>query len=130
VPLAAATVVRYWKREHRVKEGFWVRLVKTADLVRSYTSVEGRITCMHKAIVIEDVCTTGASAALVVQAVRELVGAKVVKVIALVDREEGARERFQEMDVEFDSIFKAKKILEYANNGTHWIAAGAVSGNS
>jgi orotate phosphoribosyltransferase len=125
VPLTAATVAHYWKRERRIKEGFWVCSAENADQVSSYQNIEGRVTRRHKVIVIEDVCTTGASAALAVQAVRELVGAKVVKVIALVDREEGARERFEEMGIEFDPIFKARKLLEYANNGSPPILDGA-----
>jgi len=108
VPLVAATVVHYWRRQHKIKEGFYIR----QDL-----GIEGRITCMHKAIVVEDVCTTGASAALAVKVAQEVVRCEVVQVLALVDREEGARERFQEIGIKFDSIFKAKKLLDIVTNG-------------
>jgi orotate phosphoribosyltransferase len=128
IPLVAATVVRYWRRERRIKEGFYVRSAKNADSVRSYQSVEGRITRNHKVIVIEDVCTTGASAALAMQALRELVGCVVVRVVALVDREEGARELFQTMGIKFDAIFKARKLLDIATNGNQAKMVGAVTG--
>jgi orotate phosphoribosyltransferase len=111
IPLVATTAVHFWKREHRIKEGFWVCPGQ---------GVEGRITKLHKVIVIEDVCTTGDPAALAVQTVQEFIGCKVVGVIAVVDREEGAKERFKEMGIMFDSIFKANDILDRATNGG-WI---------
>jgi orotate phosphoribosyltransferase len=107
IPLVTATVLRYWRRERRIKEGFFVC---------SGQVVEGLITDLHKAIVIEDVCTTGASAAIVVKALQDLIGCKVVGVLALIDREEGARERFQKMNIPFDSIFKAKNLLDRSLN--------------
>ena len=118
IPLVTATVYRYWRRERRVKEGFWTR---------SGQVIEGRVIRTHKVLVIEDVCTTGASVERTVLALQDLVGCKIVGVIALVDREEGARERFQEMGIMFDSIFKAKDLLDRATNGTHWIADSAVT---
>jgi orotate phosphoribosyltransferase len=126
IPLVAATVVQYWRREHLIKTGFYVRWERNAHGGRTYQGIEGRVTSMHKAIVIEDVCTTGASAALAVQAVQELAGCEVVMVVALVDREEGARERFQEMGIPFKSIFTAKKLLNYADKKIHLVSASAV----
>ena len=108
IPLVTATVLRYWRRERRIKEGFWIG---------SGQEIDGRITRRHKVIVIEDVCTTGESAALTVQALKDLVGCKVVGVIALVDREEGAKERFQDMGIMFDSIFEVKDLIDRAMGG-------------
>jgi orotate phosphoribosyltransferase len=114
LPLTVATVVHYWRRQRCIKEGFYVRWKKDDDLKRSYRGVDGWINSGNNAIIVEDVCTTGASAAVAVEAVWELVGCKVVSVIALVDREEGARERFKEMGVNFESIFTAKKLVGIA----------------
>jgi orotate phosphoribosyltransferase len=130
IPLVASAVTHYWRREHLIKNGFWVRSAKNADRVRSFQSVEGRVTSMHKAIVIDGVCTTGASAALAVQAVQELVGCEVVQVLALVDREEGAREMFEEMGVKFDAVFKAKKLLDHAGNGWTVEPVGSQDGSA
>lgn len=57
-----------------------------------------------RAVVIEDVATTGSSAMGTVNALEELHGCQIVKVIALMDRKEGARELFEGRGIEFDAI--------------------------
>lgn len=129
IPLVAATTVRYWRREHRVKEGFWIDSPEESVTFGSEKTIEGRLTKLHKAIVIEGVCTTGIPSALTLEALQDLVGCKVVQVLALVDWEKGAREMFREKGIKFDSIFKAKKLLDIATNGRYSDTVGAVTGD-
>lgn len=89
IPMATAAVLRY--HEHgRPLEGFFVR--KQAKDHGSRESVEGVLKSGDRAAVIDDVLTSGKS---VIQAIEEVerVGAKVVAVLCIVDRLEGARER-------------------------------------
>ena len=63
-----------------------------------------------KAVILEDVTTTGESAWKAIEAVRET-GADILLVISLVDREEGAAEFFAGKGVTFRSLFKASEFL-------------------
>ena len=56
---------------------------------------EGRDLAGKSVVVVEDVTTTGGSALKAVEAVREA-GAKIVLVLTMVDREEGAAETFKQ----------------------------------
>jgi len=61
-------------------------------------------------VVVEDVATTGGSAAKAIEACREA-GWTVLGAICLVDREEGAAERIeQEMHCPFDRIFRLREL--------------------
>jgi orotate phosphoribosyltransferase len=57
------------------------------------------------------VTTTGGSAMLAVEAARQA-GANVILVLSIVDREEGATERFKKEGVPFESLFKASEFLK------------------
>lgn len=70
--------------------------------------IEGFIEPGWSVVVVEDVATTGASALQAISAV-EAAGARVVKVIPVVDREEGAAEALKNYD--FDPIFKKSELL-------------------
>ncbi len=59
-----------------------------------------------KVAILEDVTTTGGSAAQAIEVCREA-GAEVALVVSIVDREEGAAEFFAGLGVPFDSLFKA-----------------------
>ena len=72
--------------------------------------IEGDVVPGEKFVVVEDVATTGGSTMRVVNALRAK-GARVVKAIVVVDREEGAKELLAENGVEFVSVFKAKDLV-------------------
>ncbi len=55
-------------------------------------------------LIVEDVTTTGGSAIKAIKAVREE-GATVSHILTILDREEGAREAFAEIDVTLTSLF-------------------------
>lgn len=61
-------------------------------------------------VVIEDIATTGQSAIDAVEALREA-GAVVNRVLVVVDREEGARERLTEHDIELEALITASELL-------------------
>ncbi len=70
--------------------------------------IEGMIKAGWNVVIVEDVATSGASAFQAIKAAEEA-GAKVVKVIAIVDREEGASETLKNYD--FDPIFKKSELM-------------------
>lgn len=86
IPMAAAALIAY-HRHGRPMEGFFVR--KQAKAHGSQSLVEGRVAAGDRVAVIDDVLTTGGSAVQAVKAV-EAVGAKVVRVVCICDRLQGA----------------------------------------
>jgi orotate phosphoribosyltransferase len=63
-----------------------------------------------RVVVVEDVTTTGGSAMKAVERVRE-VGAEVVLVLSMVDREEGAAETFKAAGLPFRALYRAAEFL-------------------
>ena len=72
--------------------------------------IEGRLAADEEVIVIEDIATTGQSAADAVEALREA-GATVERVLVVVDREEGATETLADHDVTLESLVTAEELL-------------------
>lgn len=72
--------------------------------------IEGDVKPGEEYLVIEDVATTGASALRVVEALRAK-GASVKKIVAVVDREEGAREMIEQNGLTMISLFKARELV-------------------
>lgn len=72
--------------------------------------IEGELAEGESVVVIEDIATTGQSALDAVTALREA-GARVERVLVVVDREEGARETLAEADVELDALVTASELL-------------------
>ncbi|MCI0681389.1 MAG: orotate phosphoribosyltransferase [Gemmataceae bacterium] len=99
IPMAAALAQRC-HQEGRSLEGFFVR--KQPKGHGSQERVEGVLKPGMRVAVLDDVLTTGGS---VLQAISEVekVGAKVVSVVCIVDRLEGAREALAQYD--FRPIF-------------------------
>jgi orotate phosphoribosyltransferase len=89
IPMSTAAALRYHE-EGRTLEGFFVR--KQAKEHGSKQRVEGVVEPGMRVAMVDDVFTSGMS---VLQAIEEVekIGAKVVAVICIVDRLEGARER-------------------------------------
>jgi orotate phosphoribosyltransferase len=65
----------------------------------------------EEVVVLEDIATTGQSAADAVEALRDA-GATVNRVLVVVDREEGAAENLAEYDVELESLLTATELLD------------------
>ncbi|MGE3807969.1 MAG: orotate phosphoribosyltransferase [Gemmataceae bacterium] len=94
IPMATAAVLRY-HQEGRPLEGFYVR--KQAKAHGSQERLEGKVEAGNRVVMVDDVLTTGGS---VEQAILEVekIGAKVIAVVCIVDRLEGARERLARYD--------------------------------
>ena len=75
--------------------------MKSCEVVEVYVEVF---------VIVEDVVTTGGSVIKAVEAVKAA-GAEVGKVLVIVDREEGADEKFADMGIELYSIFKISELL-------------------
>jgi orotate phosphoribosyltransferase len=71
--------------------------------------LEGLVAPGDHVVLLEDVATTGGQALEAVQSLRES-GAKVLGVIATIDRLEGARENIEKEGLRFDSLFTVKDL--------------------
>jgi orotate phosphoribosyltransferase len=88
IPMATATVMRYHDHGRSI-EGFFVR--KQAKDHGSKSRIEGKLKAGDRVAILDDVLTTGTSALEAVKVV-EVAGAKVLRVVCIVDRLQGARE--------------------------------------
>ena len=97
------------RRAGRSLPGFFVRkTVKghgTKKLVEGLSDVAGK-----RVAIVEDVTTTGGSAMKAAEALTAA-GAKIVLVISILDREEGATALYADASIPFASIFKASEFL-------------------
>ena len=105
VPLTAAAVIHY-HLNGRTMEGFWVRDKAKAHGTRKLVE-GGGVGPGSRVVVLDDVITTGGSSVKAVDAVREA-GAEVVRVLALVDRLQGAAKTFAERGIEYQSVFTTR----------------------
>lgn len=66
--------------------------------------IEGRLERGDRVVVVEDIATTGGQAIEAVKALAEA-GAAILGIIAVVDRQEGAREAIERAGIAFDALF-------------------------
>jgi orotate phosphoribosyltransferase len=83
-------------------DGFLVRKEPKGHGTRS--QIEGPVKEGARVAIIEDVSTTGGSSRKAIEALKGL-NCQVIKVITLVDRQQGAKENFAEWGYKFSSIF-------------------------
>jgi orotate phosphoribosyltransferase len=77
--------------------------------------VEGRLDDGEEVVVVEDIATTGQSAADAVEALRDA-GAEVNRALVVVDRQEGGRENLADAGVEMEALVTAEELLEHADD--------------
>lgn len=94
IPMATAAVLRY-REAGNTLEGFFVR--KQVKGHGSQERIEGLVNRGDRVAVIDDVLTTGESVAQAIEAVEDR-GATVARVVCIVDRLQGARERLAKYD--------------------------------
>jgi orotate phosphoribosyltransferase len=82
-----------------------------------------------KVVVLEDVVTTGKSAMLAVERLREA-GYVVDRVMALVDREQGGAEFYQSQGLAFQAIFSIREIQQYYSKRQEAGGRGQEAGSS
>ena len=103
IPVVAAVCIKSWP-ELPIR-GFFVR-----DAAKDHGTkklIDGHIWDDATVIIVDDVTTKGNSAMKAVTAARGR-GCRVLKVISIVDRLEGATARFAEEGIPFESIFTTK----------------------
>ncbi|MBE0476749.1 MAG: orotate phosphoribosyltransferase [Coriobacteriia bacterium] len=90
---------------------------KTAFIVRKerkghgrMKQVEGPLAEGSRVVVVDDVATSGTSILDAAHAVERERGCKVVRVVALVDRQQGARELFEREGYRFTPVFTAEEL--------------------
>lgn len=91
-------------------KGFIVR--KAAKTHGTMSQIEGPLEGGEQVVIIEDVVTTGGSSLQAIEAVKAL-GCTVRRVLAVVDREEGAREALAKEGYRLESIFTARELLAH-----------------
>jgi orotate phosphoribosyltransferase len=107
VPLIAPVAMRSLAHGQYLP-GFFVR--KAVKDHGTKKRVEGNDIAGKSVVILEDVTTTGASALDAVKAVEEA-GAKVVLVISILDRGEGAAALYAKVGIRFKSLFTAEEFL-------------------
>jgi orotate phosphoribosyltransferase len=89
-------------------KGFFVR--KETKGYGKKELIEGHLEEGEEVHLIEDVVTTGKSLLTVVKEVEQL-GCKVIQVVSVVDRQQGAADLFDELGISFKSILNVADIL-------------------
>jgi orotate phosphoribosyltransferase len=100
IPLVAELCMRSWPV--KPVKGFFIR--KETKGHGTDQQVEGRLERGSRVILLEDVTTTGGSAMRAVDQTRQL-QCKVLKVITVVDRLEGAEETVRKAGIIFEALF-------------------------
>ena len=89
-------------------KGFIVRKATKDHGTKSL--VEGPLSGGERVVIVEDVVTTGGSSLKAIAAVRDI-GCGVNRVLAVVDREEGAKDNLAAQDVGLESIFTKTELF-------------------
>lgn len=100
--------------EGRELDAFTVR--KQAKDHGTGRRIEGGLAAGAAVVVTEDVVTTGGSALRAIEALEEA-GARVLGVLAVVDREQGGRERLEEAGYSLVCLFTASELLADQGDG-------------
>jgi orotate phosphoribosyltransferase len=107
-PLVAGLLQKWGGRERPIR-GFLVR--KESKGHGSNQLFEGHLEFGVKVVVLDDVLSSGGSAQKAVDVVKAA-GGSVVAVAAIVDREEGARQRFEVQGIPVLSLLTLKELVE------------------
>lgn len=108
--VSAVTVVSAY--EKRPLSGIIVRKQPKGHGTNAY--LEGKkLPSKAKVVVLEDVVTTGNSALFAVEQL-QTVGYEVTEILAIVDREQGGKELYQEKGIKFQALFSINEVQKYA----------------
>jgi orotate phosphoribosyltransferase len=74
--------------------------------------VEGILNPGERVLIVEDVLTTGGQ---VLEAARSLqeAGAKIERIVAIIDRQEGAKQNIEQAGLEFEALFSSEELKKY-----------------
>jgi orotate phosphoribosyltransferase len=110
-PIAYAVAYTSYLKEKPI-EAFVVR--KTPKSHGTMQWVEGNVTKEDNVVIVDDVITTGKSTIEAINRSKEA-GLEIVKVIALIDRQEGGREAVEKLGYKLDSIVTREEVMERYN---------------
>ncbi len=112
-PIAYAVAYTSYIKNRSI-EAFVVR--KTPKSHGTMQWIEGNIKSDDRVVVVDDVITTGKSTIEAITRAREA-GLEIVKVIALIDRQEGGREAVEALGYKLDSIIARDEVMELYKTG-------------
>jgi len=107
-PIADAVAYTSYLKEKPI-EAFVVR--KTPKAHGTMQWIEGNITKGDRVVIVDDVITTGKSTVEAITRSKET-GLEIVKVITLIDRQEGGREAIETMGYNLESIITREEVME------------------
>jgi orotate phosphoribosyltransferase len=96
--------------EGRPMPGFIIRKKSKGHGTNQYLEGLANFDRGDRVVLLEDVCTTGGTLITAAERVRDA-GLEIAGVLAVLDREEGGRERLKEAGLELDAIFTRKELL-------------------
>jgi len=111
VPIADA-VSQFSADKDRPIDAFAVRATPKEHGLKNI--IEGDIDKGDRVVIVDDVATTGGSTIAAIRAARDF-GLDIVKVIVLVDRQEGGRENILKEGVDFEAIITKQDLLDEYN---------------
>lgn len=106
--ITGVTVVSHL--EGRPLPGFIIRKKSKGHGTDQYLEGLANFSEGDKVVLLEDVCTTGGTLITAAQRVRDA-GLEIVGVLAVLDREEGGREKLAEAGLELNSIFTRQELV-------------------
>jgi orotate phosphoribosyltransferase len=89
-------------------EAFVVR--KTAKSHGTMQWIEGNIRAGDRVVIVDDVITTGKSTIEAINKAREA-GLDIIKIIALIDRQEGGRENIESLGYKVESVLTREEVM-------------------
>jgi len=107
-PIANAVALISYQKGKPVKSFSVRESIKDHGIIKK---IEGDVKKGNRTVIIDDVITTGASTIKAITSVKDA-GLDVVKVIALVDREEGGKEEILKHIKDFESIITRTRLME------------------
>jgi orotate phosphoribosyltransferase len=102
-PIASATATISWQRGKPL-DAFYIRKEPKGHGTQKWLEGDKVVRAGTRVAIVEDVCTTGGSTLKAIERAR-LHGLEVVRVVTLVDREEGGREAVEQA-VPMSALFK------------------------
>jgi orotate phosphoribosyltransferase len=106
--VTSVTVVSFL--EGRPLPGFIIRKKSKGHGTNQYLEGLANFSRGDKVVLLEDVCTTGGTLITAAERVRDA-GLDIVGVLAVLDREEGGRERLEEAGLALNAIFTRQELL-------------------
>jgi orotate phosphoribosyltransferase len=107
-PIADAVAYTSYLKKNPI-EAFVVR--KSAKSHGTMQWIEGNIASGDRVVIVDDVITTGKSTLEAITRAKEA-GLEIVKVIALIDRQEGGREAIKELGYNVEAIVTREEVME------------------